>query len=214
VQYPVSSLTPVKEDRKPVYESLVRPALKRAGAAEILECEASKGGPAKAWNELAKRATQPYIYFGDDDSVVSSDMFRAMFDSLKGEEIVSVSHGVFDAPGTGGGSTLQLMCPDLRSGNGWPAWTKEALLQGNFIGFYMVKREKFLGFDESFERFADWDYMIRSCEAGHNLLACNGVFVISLNVSFADHYDTITVPDTLDKWANQIRSKHGSFLYG
>jgi hypothetical protein len=196
MDYPVTVLVPVKENRRAFFEAAARPAYEAAGA-EVLTHEATPNGPALAWNTMAKEATSEWIFFGGDDVIVSRTIFKVLMAISQEADLVAAAFGWFDPPSR---PTAYL---DMRA----PAdckWTVEYLLEYNFVGMYMVRREKFLGFNEEFHRFCDWDYLIRACKAGHGLTMQNDILAIAHQVGD----ETISDPKTEAEWSDKVRAQH------
>lgn len=160
-KHPVSVCIPHIAERAAVFEALVLPALEAALPAEIL-IEYGDGTPGAKRNRAASRATQPFLFFLDDDTIVTPQIFArlvaALSDQRCGFAFCDSMH--VNYPGAGMYEQRQ------------PDWNPAILQTRNILpAMMMIRAEVFCavcGFDETLPRYQDWDLALSLAEAGHH----------------------------------------------
>ncbi len=153
---PVSVVVPHQKTRDHFFRTSSWPSIHANDPAEII-IEDGPGGPAAKRNAGVRRATQPYLFFCDDDVVLAKGCLHELLAAL----------GKAPAAGYAYSNCIWVGRPDARVIPGRPAPTfpmafrafdPVALRQGNYIPtMSMVRREIFPGFDEALAALEDWD---------------------------------------------------------
>lgn len=110
------------------------------------------GAPA-ARNAGASRAHGEYLLFADADLIFAKDALQKMLDALRDNQSASYAYSAFRF--------------------GWKKFSSRpfdigVLKDNNYIHTSaLIRREHFPGFDESLERFQDWDLWLTMLEQGH-----------------------------------------------
>lgn len=191
---PVSVIVPHQAHRKPFLALHTLPGILENDPAEIL-IEAGDGGACRKRNLGASKASQPFLFFCDDDCVPRPGCLRELMGALAedpaaafsycDEEIIDGNHFVVRKAGP---------------------WDPLRLKRENYIGtMSLLRRETFPGFDPEMRRFQDWDLWLTMARAG-----ARGVYVPRALVSNhrIDPGITGTVP--LGEAMEAIRRKHST----
>jgi len=160
--HPVSVCIPHQIERAMVFGSLVLPALEAAEPAQII-VESGPGTAGAKRNRAARKATQPFLFFLDDDTVVTPTIFGFLIDHMRHDQ--SAAYAYCDSlhcnfPGVGMYEEKQPSYDGsiLRSRNIMPAMSMFRPAPFWSVG----------GFDETLNRYEDWNLALDLDEAGHH----------------------------------------------
>lgn len=199
---PVSVLVPRLGDRSKFWHRFARPAANRCGAGEVLTSH-EPGGVAEKRNGLARRAAKEFLFFCDDDILLSGDCLLQLLPVL---ESSGAAYAYCDYIGIVHPGAHHPLGPVWTHRAG--PWDHERLKRGNYIStMSLVRREAFEaagGWDESLARFQDWDLWMTMAEQG-----CRGVHVPE--VLFHAHYlpgSSITTDVDYEEARQRVREKH------
>jgi len=131
----------------------IQSVLQNLDATDIIYIEQKNKGAAAARNRGARHAKASYLLFCDADIVMKPDMLESMVNALKkNSEIMYVYSSFFYG--------LKKFKPGK--------FSVEKLQQGPFIHTTsLLKKESFVGFDESLKRFQDWDLFLTMSKKGY-----------------------------------------------
>lgn len=164
---PISVIVPHRRDREEFFSRFCLPSIKANEPAEIIvetNDGRSAGEAAKARNDGARKATQPFLFFCDDDLILAADCLSSLYATLKFFDFMpAFAYGDYLGvvlPGSShpvGQSFLQFGQP----------WNVSLLLRCNFIStMSLVRREPFVTFDETLPQLDDWDLWLTLAERG------------------------------------------------
>lgn len=158
---PISVVVPLSKHRKDFFYRYVLPSIESNAPAEILieECEGT--APVKR-NLGASKATQDYLFFCDDDTILGADCLKKMYYSID-EEVEGFAYSHFMAV--------------VKDGSTHPhkenfvhqslPFNVERLKKHNYIDtMSLLKKEYFPGFDEELAGYQDWDLWLRVVDKG------------------------------------------------
>lgn len=163
-QLPISVIVPLSNSRKRFFYDYVLPSIKANDPAEIIIKDEEGSAPYKR-NKGAEEATQKYLYFCDDDCILSAMCLQTLYDILKADKLgrkfsyCDYHSIVTDKKAHPAGENFV---------NKGRSFSYEALKKGNYIDtMSLVEKEVFPGFDEELTRFQDWDLWLRIGKEGH-----------------------------------------------
>jgi len=170
---PISVIVPLSKKRQTFFNEIVLPMIEANDPIEIIIND-NEGLAPKKRNDGFLKSTQPYIFFVDDDILLSKNLLNRMYDKLRIEELRSDST-IGYAYCSYYGIVLHPDTHPLKQNfqiNAIPFDGKK-LKQGNYIStMSLIKREYFPMFDESLKRLQDYDLWLTMLEKG-----IQGVFV-------------------------------------
>lgn len=199
---PISVVVPHLDSRELFFRAYSLPSIEANRPAEIVVSDGI-GNPAIRRNAGAKRATQEYLFFCDDDVVLSSGCLLELFTALEMNPSRAFAYCDFV------GVTLPGM-PAPKAGVVYEAkgkhFDRDELRKGNFISpMSLVRKSAFPGFDESLYKLEDWDLWLTIASAGKT-----GIYVPK-TLFFAFYIDAgVTVREDDATWEATIRRKHQS----
>ena len=200
---PVSVIVPLSEKRRTFFNNFVLPLIEANEVNEIIVND-NVGSAPKKRNDGFKRATQPYIFFCDDDILLPSNHIESLLNALKTNPEKGYAytgyHGIVLDPST----------HPMRGNFGIKSiyFNGDLLRQQNFIStMTLVKKDIFPMFDENLKRLQDWDVWLTLLERGYEGIAVNtqGFFAFYL-----DEGITSNTNNEMDA-INAIKRKHSLF---
>lgn len=196
---PISVVIPHRLDRKDWFRKNCLPQVERNSPAEIF-IEDWEGGACEKRNIGAAKASQEYLIFVDDDSVLYDEALSEMLAALEADPGATFAYSDAD----------HVMYPDIPYPNGAGVrkalpWNRESLKNGNYVEtMSLMRREAFVGFDSRIKRFQDWDLWLTLAEKG-----CRGVY-IPKTLFELHHFDLgISASVPFEESLAAIRTKHG-----
>lgn len=163
---PVTVIVPLSRKRREFFENMVLPLIEANNVNEIIVNDNDGNAPRKR-NMGLDKATQPYVFFCDDDILLPANYIQKLYDALKKEN--KTPEIVFTYTGYRG----IVLHPESHPmhGNfqiqGIP-FSSERLKQGNYIStMTLVKRDVFPRFDEKLKRLQDWDIWLSLAAQGY-----------------------------------------------
>lgn len=161
MKYPISVIIPHQKSRSLFFSRFCLPSVEANSPKEIIieDCEGS--APYKR-NLGASKASQDFLFFCDDDTILAKNCFEKMYAALDGSShTFAYSHysGIVmnqEAHPIGKNFVFQSQSFDLKR-----------LKQSNFIDtMSLLKAESFPGFDEELLGFQDWDLWLTMIKNG------------------------------------------------
>lgn len=195
---PISVVVPHLLSRKEFFRRHCLPSIERNDPEEIF-IESGDGSACVKRNAGAKRATQPYLMFVDDDSILGNEALSSMLEALIKNPGASFAYS----------DTEMVLYPNIPYPH--PAgirhampWSFSELKQGNYVEtMSLMRREVFPGFDPEIRRFQDWDVWLTLAERGHQ-----GVYVPKVLFQL-HHFDVgITASVPFEESLAAIKRKH------
>jgi len=195
---PISVVIPHRKSRADWFQAHCLPSVSANEPAEIL-IESGGGGACEKRNAGAARATQDYLMFVDDDSILLPGALEEMLGALKKDPGASFAY-----------SDTTMVCypgieypnpPGLRRAQ---PWDPKSLRNGNYVEtMSLMRRDVFPGFDPSIKRFQDWDLWLTLAEKGHR-----GVYIPKVLFEL-HHFDIgISASVPFEPALAKIRQKH------
>lgn len=203
-ELPISVIVPFSKSRSDFFYGYCEPSIRANNVKEIIVVDEEGSAPYKR-NKGAEKATQPYLYFCDDDCILNKDCLSTMYEIIdadkKDRSFIYCDYQtiVTDAkahPNVGNRNFVAKAQP----------FDFEKLKKGNYIDtMSLIRADRFLGFDEKIMRFQDWEMWIRMAKEGYEGIYYPGV----LFMKFYMDEGITSSPKITDKEAvNVIRKKH------
>jgi len=196
---PISVVIPHRLDRKDWFQKNCLPQVVKNNPAEIL-IEDWEGGACEKRNIGAAKATQAFLMFVDDDSILYDGALSEMLAALEANPEATFAYS----------DANHVMYPDVPYPNGAGVrkalpWDMKTLRNGNYVEtMSLMRREAFIGFDSNIKRFQDWDLWLTLAAKG-----CRGVY-IPKTLFELHHFDKgISASVPFEESIAAIRSKHG-----
>jgi glycosyltransferase involved in cell wall biosynthesis len=196
---PISIVVPHVKRRAKFFASKCLPQIKKNNPAQII-VEDWEGGACQKRNVGAAKATQPYLLFVDDDSILHDQALSSMLEVL--EKDAGAAFAYSDAVHVHYPGVECPTPPGIRRGH---PWDPNTLKNGNYVEtMSLMRRNLFPGFDSSIARFQDWDLWLTMAEKGYR-----GVYIpkVLFELHHIDKGISASVP--FEGAYRAIRSKHG-----
>jgi len=161
-EFPVSVIVPLSEKRKNFFNQFTLPSIEGMGVKEIIIND-NFGGACKKRNDGAKKATQPFILFSDDDLIFPVDFIKKGLETLEKNPNKGYAYSGYD------GIVMDYRTHPLKQNFTIPSipFNGPQLKKGNYIStMSLLKKEYFFGFDENLKRFHDWDLWLTLLSKG------------------------------------------------
>jgi glycosyltransferase involved in cell wall biosynthesis len=198
---PVSIIVPLSKKRREFFNNMVLPLLEANNVIEIIVND-DEGTAPKKRNDGFRKATQPYIFFCDDDILLPANYIQLLYNALKADNSVGFAYTGYH------GIVLHPETHPMHGNFQIPAvqFNAQALKYGNYIStMSLVRRELFPTFDEKLKRLQDWDLWLTIVKNGSK-----GILVPNLTfyAYYLDSGITSNTNSEIDA-INAIRNKHG-----
>ncbi len=151
---PISVIMPTIKSRSRFTGDFVIPMLKLNNPAEIIIVDDEDLGVQEKRNKGASKATQEYMFFCDDDTLLPQNHLAILFKVLEENKDCDYAYTDYQAI---------VMDPSThaRKNNYYHRasdFNLELLKQGNYVDTSsLLRRNKFPGFDPEIKRLQDWD---------------------------------------------------------
>src|SRR5262245_2503401 len=162
MSWPVSVIIPLSASRKWFFDRYCLPSVRYNDAMEVW-IERQEGKATVKRNEGAVKATQPYLLFVDDDTVLGGDCIERMVTELEKHPEKGFVYSDY----------MNVVFPDVpnRGNRVFPMkakpWNWETLKHANYIDTTsLVRKSVFPGFDPELVRLQDWDLWLTLGEQG------------------------------------------------
>lgn len=195
---PISVVIPHRKSRSDWFLRFCLPSVQANEPAEIL-IEDGEGGACEKRNAGAARASEYYLMFVDDDSILFPGSLQEMMGALDRDLGVSFAYS----------DTKMVLYPGVPYPNSEGVrraqpWNVPALKKGNYVEtMSLMRRDIFPGFDPSIKRFQDWDLWLTLSAIGHR-----GVYIPKVLFEL-HHFDVgISASVPFDESLARIREKH------
>lgn len=205
-ELPVSVVIPHQLSRDEFFRRFCLPSIEANGPAEII-VEANDGSKRTGapWrNAGAARATQPFIFFVDDDTILAVDCIRKLLDAAFYSKDLQVRYSYCDffSVTMPGGRRLGDHPVAVQHMQDFGAHT---LRRGSVCsGMILIERAAFCGFDETLRQLDDWDLTLTLLERGiHGVRVPEPLF-------FAFYMDAgVSDRATIVPAVHAVQKKHG-----
>ena len=163
---PISVIVPLSKNRRDFFNNFVLPLIEANNPAEIIVNDNDGLAPKKR-NDGYKTATQPYIFFCDDDIILPANYLETLLRALENKRgnpnglNFNAAYG-FAYSGYHG-IVLHPQSHPMKGNFQIPSrsYNLKALTQGNYIStMSLIHRSVFPGFDEDLKRLQDWDIFL------------------------------------------------------
>jgi glycosyltransferase involved in cell wall biosynthesis len=197
---PISVIVPLSEKRKNFFDAFTFPMLEANMPKEIIVNDNIGSAPQKR-NEGFLKATQPYVFFCDDDIILPATHLRLLYQALENNRNVKFAYsGYF-------GIVLHEKNHPIGKNFSIPTidFDENRLKKHNYIStMTLMDRTVFPRFDETLDRLQDWDVWLTIVKNGHKGIAVHN------NEFFAYYIDGGITSNTNDEKtaANKIIIKH------
>ena len=163
---PVSVVIPHVQSRKDFLRRFCLPSVWANRPAEVLVEPNSGGGTGAHWRNVgASKATQPFLFFCDDDVILAIDCLEKLLYAL-----------TWAAPGVRYTycDLMSISLPGAHHFGDQPVsvcttseWTPHDLRRGSICSsMILIERDAFPGFDGTLEQLDDWDLCLTLLERG------------------------------------------------
>jgi hypothetical protein len=194
---PITVIVPHSQRRRDFFGSKVLPSILTNDPTEIV-VELDGVNACDKRNRGAAKATQPYLFFCDDDCVLMPDCLPVLLQALEADPGASFAYGdgehVFYDAGAPSRRVMRKSRP----------WDPRLLRQSNYIDTgSLMRRGHFPLFDPAIKRFQDWDLWLTFLREGRR-----GTYVgrVTAENHFFDAGISSSVP--LEAANEAIRKKH------
>lgn len=196
--YPVSVIIPTIDSRYGFLVDRCLPSVQSNNPAQIIVVFGQGNGNEKR-NIGWKGATQPYLLFVDDDSMISISCLEKMVEAIE-------SSGADVAYGGYRYVIEWEHCNYLPKGEIFPGkWSYERLKMGNFVDTTsLIRASSFPGFDPAIKRFQDWDVWLTMSARG-----AKGVYIPHCLVDKFSIDESVSVRIPEEESRQAIIRKHG-----
>lgn len=170
---PISVIVPLTKRRLGFFTNFSLPLIRANNPVEIIINDDDESAPKKR-NDGFQRATQPFVFFCDDDILLPATYLSSLLTALNQEPDAAFAytgyHGIVLNPETHplGGNFRIIPTP----------FNTDSLRRKNYIStMSLIRREAFPGFDEGLARFQDWDLWLTIAKTGgKGILVQNATF--------------------------------------
>jgi glycosyltransferase involved in cell wall biosynthesis len=176
---PISVIIPLSHKRKPFFHDFVMPMLEANNPIEIIIND-NEGTAPKKRNDGFKKATQPFVFFCDDDIVLPASYLQTLYSALKNNNNAGFAYTGYY------GIVLHPESHPIHNNFQIPSMPFNAtvLRQYNYIStMSLIRTDVFPMFDENLKRLQDWDIFLTLLGKG-----ITGIFIKDLKF-FAYYID-------------------------
>lgn len=193
---PISVVIPHIRSRKMFFESVCKPSIVAQDVAQIIVVDGDLVGPQVARNKGAAEASQPYLYFADDDAILYQGSLRTLYYALEHDMGATFAYGDHD--------TVDHAGPYKGTFIAGPFDPARLRRESYISTMTLMRREAFIPWDVNIRRMQDWDFWLTMVEKGHR-----GVYVgrplFELHAIDKGIGKTWATYD----WLRIVREKHG-----
>lgn len=158
---PISVIVTLQESRQQFFCSYVTPAIVENNPAELI-VELGPGGASEKRNRGWRKATQPFLFFCDDDIVLYPRTLHRLHQAIKDSAKVGLAYGHYRIVHAGGSCNV----PDRKIIRAKP-FDLEHLRDHNSISVMsLIRSDAFPGWDENLKSYIDWDCWLTMAEQG------------------------------------------------
>ena len=205
-ELPVSVVVPHQISRQSFFVRYCLPSIKANLPAEIIviENDGSRGTGAPFRNEGFGRATQPFVFFTDDDIILAADCLEKLLAAIQYAEnpLVRFSYSDHVAVTMPGARRVNEHAVEIVRAR---EFGKASVRTGSICSsMILIERSAFCGFDETLRQLDDWDLMLTLLEKG-----VHGA-VVSEPLFFAFYLDHgVSDKATVVPAVHAVQRKHG-----
>ena len=197
---PISVIIPLSKKREDFFYNYTLPLIEANEPIEII-INSKEGSAPKKRNEGFKKSTQPYVFFCDDDILLPANMLEIFYKKLISNSDIGYVYSGYN------GIVLDNKNHPIKENY----QIKSQKFNGNDLKKYnyistmsLIKREVFIGFDETLKRFQDWDLYVSLLKKG-----VIGEFIENI-MFYAFYLDEglTTKENNIIEAHNKIKEKH------
>ena len=164
---PISVIVPLSKKRRDFFDNFVLPLIEANNPKEIIVND-NEGSAPKKRNDGFKMATQPYLFFCDDDIILPANALEKLLKAIKKNKLRSDKRILYSYCGYDG-IVLHPESHPMRGNFKIPSrpFDAHALRQGNYIStMSLIHSSAFPMFDEKLKRLQDWDIFLTMLNNG------------------------------------------------
>lgn len=175
---PVSVIVPFTPSRADFFEGYCLPSIEANQPEEIIILDDDLSAPVKR-NRGAEKARGKYLFFCDDDNILKKHCLTTFVEALEKEKeaayaychyVLLAIHPAYDPLKR---NRLHLAKP----------FDGDSLKKGNYIDTgSLIRADDFPGFDESIERYQDWDLWLTLLSQGKKGHFVNEILFLSFGL--------------------------------
>jgi glycosyltransferase involved in cell wall biosynthesis len=198
---PISVIVPLSNKRKSFFHEFVLPMIEANNPIEIIIND-NEGTAPKKRNDGFKKATQPFVFFCDDDIVLPASYLQTLYNALKNGNNAGYAYtgyyGIAKNPNVEPNHNFVIESQ---------VFSATVLRQYNYIStMALIRKESFIGFDETLKRFQDWSMWLSMLEQGKIgifvpdikfIAFFNDAGITSNQTSYVDAYNIIKIKHNL-----------------
>jgi glycosyltransferase involved in cell wall biosynthesis len=199
--YPISVIVPHMEARAEFLRHEVLPAIVRNHPSEIIVIADSSLNAQQKRNTGARAASQPFLFFCDDDAVLRDDALGKFLDAITLGDKYGFSYSnwsVIVHPGVKYPYNPGVRVP---SGN----IVERLKYESPLCSMCLIRREAFPGWDENLRRHQDRDLFLSIFRSGWSARFVPQVLVDLHQIDSS----SITQTEDYELWERYIELKHG-----
>lgn len=193
---PISVIVPHLPSRDDFFTRYCKPTIDENQPAEVLVVLGDQIGPQRARNQGAAQATQPFLFFCDDDVRLRPDCLTKMHAALERDKAAGFAYSDHEIRP----HATMTVSPFVAG-----PFDPERLRRTSYIStMSLMRREVFKPWDTNIRRMQDWDFWLSIVEK-----SVRGVYIPE--PLFAMHVidKNITATWTAADWLRVVREKHG-----
>lgn len=188
MKLPISVIMPTLKSRNCFTQDFVLPMIYANNPAEIIIVDDEEIGVQEKRNKGASKATQKYLFFCDDDTILPSNHLYILFTYLEERPDYAFAYTDYQA------IVMDPLTHPKKNNYYHKAldFNLEVLKQRNYIDTSsLLKNEKFPGFDPTIKRLQDWDLWLTICLRGEKGLYVKetGIIKYYLDEGITSKYD-------------------------
>lgn len=201
---PVTVVVPHIASRDVFFRRFCLPSIQANRPQQLIVVNDGHGGPAKRRNHGAAQATNPYIFFCDDDIVLGIDCLERLLAALEANPSAGYAYCEYMGFMVPGAPMHQVQGPVFHMKSG--PFNPGELRTGNYIStMSLVRREVFPGFDETLPQLEDWDLWLTLLERG-----VHGIYVpeVLFHAYYLDYGISASANRNIHSAMNLVLNKH------
>ena len=164
---PISVIVPLSKKRSYFFNNIVLPLIEANNPMEIIVNDKDEG-QGKKRNDGLKIATQPYVFYCDDDIILPADLLETMYNVLKKNELrsdVKIGYVYCGYEGIVLHPETHPMKSNFKIQS--TPFNSQQLKRGNFISpMSLFNKNSLPMFDETLKRLEDWDLYLTMLDDG------------------------------------------------
>ena len=200
---PISVIIPLSKQREDFFYSFTLPLIEANDPMEII-INSAKGSAPKKRNDGFKKSTQPYVFFCDDDILLPANLLETLHKKLESNKDVGYAYSGYWGIVIDTENHPMKNNYHIKSQN----FNPDDLKKYNYIStMSLIRRDVFIGFDETLKRFQDWDLYLSLLKKG-----VVGEFVEDIDfLAFYLDAGLTSRENNIIQGVNKIKNKHAIY---